>query len=314
MVEQESSSKQLRDFSSREVLLKKPVSELTFVAFDSEATGRHPIISGLLELAGVKFKGNGKIIDSRSQLINPLRKIPEEVIKIHGITDELVQGKPVLAEVVPAFLQWMQSDEGGVHDDSDSNIFIAHNAGFDLGFLQVALTRLGLPLPGNPVIDTLALARKFLPDARNHKLQTLVEYFRHESKSGFHRAGPDSWHLTRVFLDILKKAGNNCTLADLVDACGVLNFNLAFEEFADPHKSSNRKVAVIGESIKQGSDLYIHYRGHGLKFRQVTPLTVLYSERRYYLRAYCHASENERTFRVNRISGLELVERRRGQS
>lgn len=304
----------------QESLLNKPVSDLTFVAFDTETTGRHPIISGLLEVSGVKFRGTGELLEVRTQLINPGRQIPSDVIEVHGITDALVSSAPFAGEVVPGFLKWMQAQAGGIVDDGNMNVFVAHNATFDVSFLQVALTRLGLPLPQNPVLDTLKLSRYFLQNARNHRLKTLVEDLGHGGPDAeYHRAEADSKHVMSVFMDIVKRAGRKTVLGDLVDASGVMFFSKPFVEIDDHMSARDLRVHKIGEAIRAGADLYIHYRGYGVKTRQITPFSVLYSAKRYYVSAYCHADGNERTFRVDRISSLELVERtkletRNGQS
>ncbi len=295
--------------SFQESLLNRPVSELTFVAFDTEATGRHPIISGLVEIAGVKFRGSGELLESRTQLINPGRLIPLEVTAVHGITDEMVASQPGVADVVPAFVEWMCAVNGGIRDDSNLNVLIAHNATFDVSFLQVALTRLGLPLPPNPVLDTLKLSRNYVQESRNHRLKTLVEYFGQGEDVSYHRAEADSRHVMHVFMELLKRAGSSCTLADLITAGGVLFFSKPFDEIENHRQASDLKVQRIGEAIECGADLQIHYRGQGIKIRRITPHSVLYSGRRYYLSAFCHVVANERTFRVERISSLELVER-----
>ena len=286
-------------------LLSKRVSELVFVAFDTEATGRHPIISGILEISAVKFNSKGEILDIRTELINPERQIPEEVIAVHGINDEMVAQKLPAREIIPGFVEWMQFSNTG-----QPNIFVAHNAIFDVSFLQVALTRCGRSLPDNPVLDTLMLARQLFDKTENHRLKTLVEHLGHsDGEVVFHRAEADSIHAMKVFVEMLRMLGDDSTLGELIELAGVTFFSKPFEEIVDFATSSNSKVQRIGESINSGSDLFIHYRGHGVKFRQVTPLSVLYSRRRYYLRAYCHAAGNERTFRINRISSLEMVDR-----
>ncbi len=295
--------------SGYERLLQKPVKELTFVAFDTETTGRHPMVSGLVEISGVKFRGTGELLEIRTQLINPGRQIPAEVIGVHGITDEMVASKPSFDEVVPPFVQWMKAQQGGVCDDASMNVFLAHNALFDVSFLQVALSKLGVPLPPNPVLDTLKLSRKFVREAKNHRLQTLVEHLGRDDSMGYHRAEADSRHVMGLFLDIVSRIGASCTLADLVNASGVLFFSKPFEELGDLRSACDKRVHKIAQAIDAGADLFLHYRGVGTKYRQITPLSVLYSGKQYYLCAYCHAAGNERTFRVDRISTLELVER-----
>ncbi|MBX9687128.1 MAG: WYL domain-containing protein [Candidatus Obscuribacterales bacterium] len=294
--------------SFQDSLLHKQVNDLTFVAFDTETTGRHPIISGLLEVSAIKFNAKGQVLESRTQLINPGRSIPEDVTLIHGITDEMVADAPSVKEVIPPFVDWMKAKPSAFTDESDMNVFIAHNASFDVNFLQVALTRLGMPLPANPVIDTLKMARHFVNDSRNHRLKTLVEYFKLDELEGYHRAEVDSRHVMRVFLSMLANLDPQLTLAELVDACGLMFFSKPFEEIQEHGNSGDLRVQTIGEAMQLSSDLYIHYRGPGIKFRQITPLSVLYSAKRYYLNAYCHAAKSERTFRVDRIASLELLD------
>lgn len=293
--------------SWQERFFATPVRELTFVAFDTEATGRHPLISGLVEIAGVKFRGSGELLESRTQLINPGRLIPSVVSEIHGITDAMVAEQPGQDQVIPPFIEWMQRDPSGVINGSAPVVFLAHNASFDVSFLQVALTRLSIELPANPVLDTLLLARYFVKDSKNHRLRTLIEHFGHGDEALYHRADADSRHVVKLFLELIRLAGDKCTLSELIEAAGVMYFSKPFELVEDPFSASDLRVHRIGEAISRGADLEIHYKGHGAKIRRVTPHTLIYSGKKYYLSAYCHAMGHERTFKINRISELELV-------
>lgn len=294
-------------------LLQKRINELVFVALDTEATGRHPMVSSLLEVAAIKFRSNGEIIDVRSQLLNPGSPIPAEVSEVHGITDDMVASEPSAAEVLPAFVEWMT----GYGRDSTTecpHILLAHNAPFDINFLQVALTKLGKSLPTNPVLDTLKLAPHYIRETKNHRLKTLIENLPAGADAQFHRAEADARHVISVFLEIIKRAGENCSLADLVKAGGVNFFSKPYELVEDLNSARDERVHRIGEAIHNGRDLHIHYRGHGPKFRQITPLSVLYFGKRFFLRAYCHATKNERTFRINRISNIDMAERKNAES
>ncbi|MGM2864649.1 3'-5' exonuclease, partial [Bacillus cereus group sp. Bce021] len=82
-------------------------------------------------VSGVKFLGNGQLIDTRTHLINPEIPIPSEVTAIHGITDDMVKGLPGYRDIIPDFINWM-ANSGGT-----PTVFVAHNAAFDIGFLQV---------------------------------------------------------------------------------------------------------------------------------------------------------------------------------
>lgn len=296
----------------QETLLTKPARDLIFVAFDTEATGRHPLISGLLEIAAIKFSGAGEILESRTQLINPSRAIPSVVTAVHGITDEMVAEMPRADAVIPEFVEWMCAPPAlGTSSvtAANQNVFVAHNAVFDVSFLQVLLTRLGLALPANPVLDTLPLSRNLISESKNHRLKTLIEHLGGSKNAAYHRAEVDSRHVLEVFLELIRRAGKNCTLGDLVDAGGIMFFSKPFELIEDLRSARDKRVHRIGEAIDSGADLQIHYNGHGTRFRRITPYSVLYAGKRYYLNAYCHAAGNERTFKVNRICTLEMVER-----
>ena len=287
--------------------LGRPVRDLTFVAFDTETTGRHPIVSRVLEISAIKFKGTGEVLETRTQLINPEQSIPADVIAIHGITQSMVAQSPNYREVIPAFVNWMSSLQGGICDPNNMPVLVAHNALFDVGFLQVALSRMGLAMPQNAVLDTLHLSRKLIRDSQNHKLKTLVEHLGFESDT-YHRAEADSLHVMRLFLHMIRQLGNKCTLRDLIDESGAIFFQDPITVIHDHASARDPRVRTIGDAISSGSDMQIHYRGFGIKDRRITPLSVMLSGRKYYLSAYCHAVNSERTFRVDRIGNIELLE------
>lgn len=291
-------------------MLDKPLQDLTFIAFDSESTGRHPIVSQLLELAGVKFNSKGEILEEKGSLINPGRSIPEHVSRIHGINDSMVENAASVSTVVPDFLAWLQGKTGIQTASMLPPVLLAHNASFDVNFLQVAASRLGLPQSPFPVVDTLQLARKYFPEAKNHRLQTLIENMTEkDAPLTFHRAAADSRHVMRLFLAIQALCGNNCLLKDLLNEQTLCYFRDPFEDPETKPTAGNLKVKTIADAIGRSLDLFIHYNGTGGKFRQITPLSVIYSAKRYYLSAYCHLAGNQRIFRVNRISSIELVPR-----
>ena len=285
--------------------LNRPVRDLTFVAFDTETTGRHPIISRMVEISAIKFTGRGQILDKRTQLINPEQVIPADVTAIHGITQSMVAQMPNYKQVIPSFVEWMSSFAGA---GDDMPVMVAHNANFDVGFLQVALSRMQLSMPQNAVLDTLTLSRKLIQDSQNHKLQTLIEHLGYEAQT-YHRAEADSLHVMKLFLHLLSKLGNKCTLGNLLEESGAIFFKDPITLIENYSECKNPRVAFIGEVIESARDLQIHYRGFGIKDRQITPVSVMKSGKRYYLSAYCHAAKSERTFRVNRIATMVPVER-----
>ncbi|MBX9573154.1 MAG: WYL domain-containing protein [Candidatus Obscuribacterales bacterium] len=287
-------------------LLSRPVRDLTFVAFDTETTGRHPIISRMVEISAIKFKGNGQILGKRTQLINPEQVIPPDVTAIHGITQNMVAQMPKYQEVIPSFVDWMSANNGSDHHDMP--VMVAHNANFDVGFLQVALSRMQMSMPQNAVLDTLSLSRKLIHDSDNHKLKTLIEHLGYEAQT-YHRAEADSLHVMKLFLHLISKLDRKCTLGNLLDESGAIFFKDPITVLENYSECSNPRVVAIGAAIENEQDLQIHYRGFGIKDRKITPFSVMRSGKKYYLSAYCHQAKGERTFRVNRIASMSPVER-----
>jgi DNA polymerase III epsilon subunit family exonuclease len=264
----------------------KTIDELIFVAFDTETTGLSPVAAQLVELSGVKFKASGEVVDTFSTLINPEQAIPPEVTAIHGITDEMVAGQPVWREAVPQFLNWL----GG-----DDTVLLAHNANFDVGFIYVAIARLGRPHPENPVVDTLSMARRLVNDAPNHQLKTLTEHLQLES-GGFHRALADSYHVKDLTIKLLS-LGEIETLTHLLDFADVFYL----KPMDEPTGKKPKVLKSIEKAIADGLDIGMIYGTAASWARTVTPQSVLNFRGTFYLQALCHHSGIEKTFRIDRI-------------
>lgn len=147
-------------YNSTDLLLK----EETYVVFDVETTGLSSVYDTIIELAGVKIR-NGEIIDRFESFANPHRSLPEKIIDITGITDDMLVGAPEVDDVLKKFHEWV----------GDSTL-VAHNATFDIGFLNQGYTKINYPRIKNPVIDTLELARFLFPELGNHRLNTLCKH------------------------------------------------------------------------------------------------------------------------------------------
>ncbi|SHE48870.1 DNA polymerase-3 subunit alpha [Seinonella peptonophila] len=134
----------------------------TYVVFDVETTGLSAVHDVIIELAAVKIK-NGEIIDRFSEFANPHRKLSETIIDLTHITDDMLLDAPEIDDVVKRFLDFIEG-----------TVLVAHNARFDMGFLQEAVKRIDKPKVTNPVLDTLELARYLFPKLKNHRLNTLA--------------------------------------------------------------------------------------------------------------------------------------------
>lgn len=137
-------------------------NERFFIAFDVETTGLSPNREKIVEIGAVKYRGAEAVAEFQT-LVNPGMPIPPVVIGVHGITDEMVKDAPTIAEVLPALMDFIGEGE-----------LVAHNATFDLRFLNAALERHGYPLFANPVHDTVKLARRAFPGLQFYGLGRLV--------------------------------------------------------------------------------------------------------------------------------------------
>lgn len=281
------------------------VLDTVFVAFDTETTGLSPVACRLVELSGVKFLADGTEISTFQTLINPEMHIPEGASSVHGITDGDVWDQPTFQDVVPAFVEWATDPE--VDGMRGKPVLLAHNASFDIGFLEVALAKLGMPMPENLVLDTLSLARATIDDCTSYRLQSLVEHLQLEQDGGYHRALADSYHVRNLFLRILDCFAEDVTVADIADAAGVLHFIDRSTPEEESQWVDSPAILSIKEAIAGGHDLRIRYSGMRKSERIVTPRSVLFTRGKPYLSAFCHLAAAERTFRVDKIIRVETM-------
>jgi DNA polymerase III epsilon subunit family exonuclease len=170
------------------------LADTEFVAFDLETTGLDAVAAHIVEIGAVRFCGDGTVLEEFEQLVRPPCDIPTRVTRIHGITNTMVRDQPAIGDVLPAFAAFL-GDEPAV--------LLAHNAGFDVSFLSMAITRTGQPLPAHPVLDTCGLARQrlSLPD---YRLETIGRYLRLVG-AGAHRAKADAELVMGAFAHMVRK-------------------------------------------------------------------------------------------------------------
>nr|MDT0664960.1 exonuclease domain-containing protein [Micromonospora sp. DSM 115978] len=121
---------------------------MTFVVVDLETTGVSPSEDAITEIGAVKVRG-GEVVAEMATLVNPGRSIPPMITVLTGLTDRMVAAAPPVEQVVPTILEF-----------SKGAVLVAHNAGFDLGFLRAAAERAGYPVPKWEHLDTVRLARQ----------------------------------------------------------------------------------------------------------------------------------------------------------
>ena len=163
-----------------------------YVVFDLETIGLDPYMDDIIEIGALKYK-NDELVDEFSVLINPKKPISEVITKITGIDDKMVSDAPTIEEVLPKFMEFI-----------GDFVLIAHNSSFDLSFIEDNIKRLKLPMINNKNIDTVEIARKYLPQVYNYKLTTLKNYFKLDF--GSHRSVDDCRTTNYVYQYCKKKA------------------------------------------------------------------------------------------------------------
>lgn len=163
-----------------------------YVVFDLETTGLEPLTSKIIEIGALKYKNN-ELVGEFSVLINPECEIPPVITEITGIDQKLIEKEKTIKEVLPEFIEFI-----------GDNTLIAHNSSFDLSFIEENIKRLNLPMIKNKNIDTLELAKIYIPKAYNHKLSTLKNFFHLEY--GSHRSVDDCKTTNYVYQYCKEKA------------------------------------------------------------------------------------------------------------
>lgn len=172
------------------VLGLKPQLE-RYVVLDFETTGLSPSKDEIIEMAAIRVV-NSKVTDTFSQLVKPSKEIPYKVSDITGITNDMLRDAPSINRVLPHFLEFIGND-----------VLVGHNIiDFDSQFLAIACIRFGLAL-NNRIVDTLLLAKNAIPSLKNHKLNTVCDFYKIKNKNA-HRALSDCEATYKIYEKISK--------------------------------------------------------------------------------------------------------------
>lgn len=213
-----------------------------FTVFDTETTGLDPKKCRVVETGAIRFDSNGTIARF-NVLINPGTPMPPEVTKINGITDGMLKGQPNAACALPDFLRFI-----------GDSVLIAHNAPFDISFINEELARIGKPALRNKVIDTRIFAKDMFPDLPKYALQELAVRFGIEAIDA-HRAEDDARVCMELFLVCLKR------LREKLGSAGNLNQGLRLgDKEALPSainaKSDIEQEDLIGDDYAEEEDAF----------------------------------------------------------
>ena len=164
----------------------------TFCVVDLETTGGSPGFSKVTEIGAVRVRG-GEVVERFVTLVNPNRPIPQVVTELTGIDDEMVAGSPDIEDALARFVEFAGQD-----------VLVAHNAPFDLRFLNYERRRLASRYFTQPWLDTLVLARRLLDgQVERHDLRTLAGWA-DTSVQPIHRALPDAEATAEVLMVLLE--------------------------------------------------------------------------------------------------------------
>ncbi len=182
-----------------------------FVVFDLETTGLSSRNNKIIEIGAVKIQNN-KIVDTYNTFIDPEEFLDGKIIELTNITDEMLKGSPKFNEICDEFRKFIKD-----------SILVAHNAEFDIGFLENAFRNEACEF-NNPYIDTLELSRILNPDIKSHRLGKLAKKYG-VSLVNAHRAIDDAMATAEVFLrmirDYLSEDSFNETLENLVNLINI---------------------------------------------------------------------------------------------
>ena len=238
-------------------LIESPSS---FVVFDIETTGLDSLENEIIEIGAIKVE-DGKIKDTFNHLIKPSHPINSFITDLTGITNEMVENKESIEEVLDKFIKFIGND-----------ILVGHNVNFDINFIYDHAEKYNNHILDNDFVDTLRLARQLIPELPHHRLSDLADYYNID-KTGHHRALKDVEMTLEVYNhlqeEIINQYGNIDKLKQKVFRNSYRNFNDVKPETNNIDKNNifyNKKIAITGNfqnmTRKEAVQKIVNLGGH----------------------------------------------------
>lgn len=202
----------------------------SYIVFDIETTGLSSTHDRITEIGAVKVV-NGQIIDTYSTFVNPQIPLSEKIIKLTGITDNMLKDAPTIDEIICEFVDFV-----------GDSVLVAHNANFDVGFIR------NISNIKNTVLDTLELSRMLFPELSKHKLDIVAEHLGVKLEN-HHRAVDDAKATAEIFIkciEILKQKGIK----------NISEINLLASELIDVKKLKTNHAIMLVKNQKGLRNLY----------------------------------------------------------
>ncbi|MCX5701036.1 MAG: exonuclease domain-containing protein [Candidatus Omnitrophica bacterium] len=271
--------------------MNKSIDEIEFTIFDIETTGLDPR-DRIVELAALRFRGNVRLATFQT-LVNPNHPVSEAAFNVNKISAEMFKDAPTPGEVIPKFLDFIKG-----------SCLCSYNAGFDLEFLNNELKNLDSPpLNDIQVVDILKMSKRIMPGLKRYALWFVAE-----------KLGIKIVQQHRAFSDVELTLGVFEKLKEMLRAKGIDDFNKFLGLFSiDPAlllDINNQKIAQIQEALNLKVMLRIEYltaSNAQISLRNVMPKEIKQESGRSYLVGYCCLKREERSFRVDNILHIEII-------
>lgn len=264
-----------------------------FIAFDTETTGLSATEGRIVEIAALKFNLDGEVIGEFSELVNPKVEIPQVVIKIHGITNQIVADKPSIDIILPKFIDFFSREPA---------ILIAQNAAFDVGFVNKEAERHKINIPENIILDQIDFTRKVFPSLPTYSLENTCRRFKLIDKQ-LHRAMADAVLVMKLFGHCLSQFKTREEGLRVLNALSIYNFGKLLVTSIDKAVTD-----TINRALKIDGVLEIVYSGGSMQGRPrpIAPLSMYNRDGLVYVVAKCLLTGANKQFRIDRIEDCIL--------